>query len=178
MDPELDALLDRQCGVAGTDQIRKHLTRRGLEVMVNSGVLERIWRGIYCRGEPDDVTRLRGLDHACGTSVPVCLSTAAALHGFDTEEPADLHVLRLVRDCAPQTGLWCTGATVRRWSESVNVSPRRPHGRRSRSRVAFAGLVRWRRWMPPYAAGRANASNCPGLLLNKRVGGASSRFAT
>jgi hypothetical protein len=93
MDPELDALLDRQCGVASTDQIRKHLTRRGLEAMVNSGVLERIWRGIYCRGEPDDVTRLRGLDHACGTSVPVCLSTAAALHGFDTEEPADLHVL-------------------------------------------------------------------------------------
>jgi len=56
-------------------------------------VLERIWQGIYCRGEPDDSIRLRGLDYACGTDVPACLGTAAALHGFDTEEPADLHVL-------------------------------------------------------------------------------------
>src|SRR3954470_16044707 len=93
MHPELDAVLDRQCGVASSGQIREYLTRRGFEAMVNSGVLERIWQGIYCRGEPDDLTRLRGLDHSCGTTVPVCLGTAAALHGFDTEEPADLHVL-------------------------------------------------------------------------------------
>src|ERR1700754_1455676 len=93
MDPELDALFDRQGGVASSGQILNHLTRRGLEAMVHCGGLERIWQGIYCRGEPDDLTRLRGLDHSCGTSVPVCLGTAAALHGFDTEEPADLHVL-------------------------------------------------------------------------------------
>src|ERR1700754_5233541 len=93
MDPELDALFDRQGGVASSGQILNHLTRRGLEAMVHCGGLERIWHGIYCRGEPDDLMRLRGLDHACGTAVPVCLGTAAALHGFDTEEHADLHVL-------------------------------------------------------------------------------------
>ena len=93
MHPELDALFDRQHGVASSGQILDYLTRRGFEAMVNAGVLERIWQGTYCRGEPDDLTRLRGLDHACGTTVPVCLGTAAALHGFDTEEPADLHVL-------------------------------------------------------------------------------------
>ncbi len=29
----------------------------------------------------------------CGTKVAACLTTAAAMHGFDTEQPRDLHVL-------------------------------------------------------------------------------------
>ena len=90
---ELDRLFDRQGGVATSAQILSHLTRRGFEAELNTGNLERIWQGIYGRGEPTDELRLRGLDLSCGTSVPVCLGTAAALHGFDTEEPADLHVL-------------------------------------------------------------------------------------
>ena len=90
---ELDRLFDSQRGVATSAQILSHLTRRGFETELKTGDLERIWQGIYCRGEPTDELRLRGLDLSCGTSVPVCLGTAAALHGFDTEEPADLHVL-------------------------------------------------------------------------------------
>ena len=93
MHPELVALFDRQRGVASSAQILNYLTRRGFEAEVNSGVLERLWPGIYCRGEADDFTRLRGLDFSCGTRVAVCLGTAAAFHGFDTEEPPDLHVL-------------------------------------------------------------------------------------
>ncbi|HYZ66406.1 MAG TPA: hypothetical protein VE666_01135 [Mycobacterium sp.] len=93
MHPELDALFDRQHGVASSRQILNYLTRRSFETAVNSGVLERIWQGTYCRGEPDDLARLRGLDRMCGSTVAVCLGTAAALHGFDTEEPAELHVL-------------------------------------------------------------------------------------
>jgi len=42
MDPELDALFDRQGGVASSGQILDYLTRRGFEALVNSGVLERI----------------------------------------------------------------------------------------------------------------------------------------
>ena len=90
---ELDRLFDSQGGVATSAQILSHLTRRGFEAELKTGNVERIWQGIYCRGEPTDELRLRGLDLSCGTSVPVCLGTAAALHGFDTEEPADLHVL-------------------------------------------------------------------------------------
>jgi hypothetical protein len=93
MNRDLDALLDSQGGVAASGQILKILTRRGFEEELKTGDLERIWQGIYCRGEPDDWLRLRGLDLSCGTAVPVCLGTAAALHGFDIEEPADLHVL-------------------------------------------------------------------------------------
>jgi hypothetical protein len=93
MHPELDALFASQGGVASSAQILNYLTRRGFEAAVNCGALERLWPGVYCRGEPDDRLRLRGLDFSCGQAVPLCLGTAAALHGFDTEEPADLHVL-------------------------------------------------------------------------------------
>src|SRR5215210_3915709 len=90
---ELDELFVRQRGVATSGQILQHLTRRGFEAELKSGDLERIWQGVYCRGEPTDELLLRGLDLSCGCAVPVCLGTAAALHGFDTEQPADLHVL-------------------------------------------------------------------------------------
>jgi len=69
------------------------MSRRAFAAAVNSGVMERIWQGIYCLGEPDDGVRLHGLDLSCGAAVPICLGTAAAAYGFDTEEPADLHVL-------------------------------------------------------------------------------------
>ena len=90
---ELDRLFEEQGGVATSGQILRHLTRRGFEVELKTGNLERIWQGVYCRGEATDELRLRGLDLSCGTAVPVCLGTAAALHGFDTEQPADFHVL-------------------------------------------------------------------------------------
>jgi hypothetical protein len=93
MNRDLNSLLDSQGGVATSGQILKILTRRGLEAELETGDLERIWQGIYCRGEPTDELRLRGLDLSCGSAVPACLGTAAALHGFDTEEPSDLHVL-------------------------------------------------------------------------------------
>lgn len=90
---ELDRLFEEQRGVATSGQILCHLTRRGFEAELKTGNLERIWQGIYCRGGSTDELRLRGLDLCCGTAVPVCLGTAAALHGFDTEQPADFHVL-------------------------------------------------------------------------------------
>lgn len=93
MNDELQALFDAQDGVATTGQILDHLPRRRFEKLVETGVLERIWHGIYCAGEPDRDVRLRGLDLSTGRRVAVCLGTAAALYGFDTEQPKDLHVL-------------------------------------------------------------------------------------
>lgn len=93
MNDDLMRLLDTQGGVAASGQILARLTRRNFESAVNAGVLERIWHGIYCLGEPTDELRLRGLDLSCGKPVAVCLGTAAALFGFDTEQPPGLHVL-------------------------------------------------------------------------------------
>lgn len=89
----LIALFSAQGGVASSGQILAHMPRRAFEAAVDSGVLERLWQGIYCLGVPDDVLRLRGLDLLCARKVPVCLATAAAVHGFDTEAPGCLHVL-------------------------------------------------------------------------------------
>ncbi|RDH77813.1 hypothetical protein DVS77_15465 [Mycolicibacterium moriokaense] len=93
MDAGLERLFDEQGGVATSGQILALMSRRGFERALKEGVLEQIWYGIYCRGEADDFLRLRGLDLSCGRKVAACLGTAAALHGFDTEEPTDLHVL-------------------------------------------------------------------------------------
>ncbi|MGE0218968.1 hypothetical protein [Mycolicibacterium sp.] len=93
MNDELRALFHAQRGVATTSQILTHLRRRRFEKLVETGVLERIWQGVYCLGEPTDELRLRGMDLSAGTKVAVCLHTAAAMYGFDTEEPDDLHVL-------------------------------------------------------------------------------------
>ena len=93
MHAELERLLADQLGVATSGQILGIITRRAFEAELKTGALQRIWQGIYSHGEPDDVLRLRGLDLPCGNKVPVCLGTAAAIHGFDTEEPQDFHVL-------------------------------------------------------------------------------------
>ena len=93
MNPELAELFDKQGGVASSGQILARTTRRRFEAAVNCGVLERMWQGIYCLGEPTAELRLRGLDLSSGCSVPVCLGTAAAIYGFDTEGTVDLHVL-------------------------------------------------------------------------------------
>ncbi|MGE2732371.1 hypothetical protein ACQI4F_23135 [Mycolicibacterium vaccae] len=93
MNDELQRLFAVQGGVATTGQILRHLTRRRFEALAESGVLERIWHGVYCLGEPTDLLRLRGLDLSAGRPVAACLGTAAAVHGFDTEQPTELHVL-------------------------------------------------------------------------------------
>jgi hypothetical protein len=93
MNSDLELLLRDQGGVATNAQILEIISRRKFEALVETGVLERIWSGIYGVGEPDDALRLRGLDLSCGVVVPVCLATAAAIHGFDVQEDPNLHVL-------------------------------------------------------------------------------------
>lgn len=93
MNDELRQLFADQGGVATSGQLLARLTRHRFDKLVETGVLERIWHGVYCLGEPTELARLRGLDLSAGRPVAVCLATAAAVHGFDTEQPADLHVL-------------------------------------------------------------------------------------
>jgi hypothetical protein len=93
MDQRLDQLLATQDGVATTDQLMTCLTRRELAHILKTGQLQKIWYGVYARPDPGPLTRLRALDLTTGTRVAACLGTAAALHGFDTEDTRDLHVL-------------------------------------------------------------------------------------
>ncbi len=90
MNAELRRLLDAQGGVVAAGQALTFLSRRALEAHVNSGVLQKIWYGVYGRGEVNTGLRLRGLDLAAGTTVTACMGTAAAAYGFDTEGTAEL----------------------------------------------------------------------------------------
>jgi hypothetical protein len=93
MNPQVAELFGSQGGVATSAQILNLTTRHAFEKAIHTGVVERIWQGIYCLGEPTDAVRLRGLDLSTGRKVAVCLGTAAAVHGFDTESRPELHVL-------------------------------------------------------------------------------------
>jgi len=93
MHSELGRLLDAQGGVVTSAQALTFLTRRGLEAHVNNGALQKVWYGVYGRGEVTAALRLRGLDLAAGTTVAACMGTAAAAYGFDTEHTTDVHVL-------------------------------------------------------------------------------------
>ncbi len=141
MNADLEALLDAQNGVATSGQILTLQSRREFNDDLRTGALQRIWQGIYSRGAPDDWTRLRGLDLSAGAVVPICLCTAAALYGFDTENPKDLHVLNpphhqlrnadgLVvhrRDGAPMAEVRGRPATTAAWTAiEVARSLRRP----------------------------------------------------
>ncbi len=139
--PELTATFAAQGAVATSSQILLHLSRRDMQRLLRTGQLTRILPGIYCCGAPDVITRLRGLELRCGTHVAVCLSTAAAVFGFDTEDVTDLHVLNpkghllrnqpgLVvhrRDGAPLTSYRGRRLTTPAWTAvEVSRSVRRP----------------------------------------------------
>jgi hypothetical protein len=90
---KLQQLFDQQGRVATSGQILGLVSRYEFETVLKAKYLERIWQGVYCLGEPTDELRLRGIDLSCDGPVAVCLGTAAARFGFDTEEPRELHVL-------------------------------------------------------------------------------------
>lgn len=130
MNAELSQLLDTQGGVVTSAQALRFLSRRGLEAELNHGALQKVWYGVYGRGEVTTALRLRGLDLAAGTTVAACLGTAAAAYGFDTERTAGLHVLNpggrrlrstdgLVvhrREGAPLTVIGARPATTPAWT--------------------------------------------------------------
>lgn len=130
MDEQLSGLLVRQGGVVTSAQALTFLSRRQLEAELNRGTLQKVWYGIYGRGEVDTRLQLRGLDLVTGTKVSVCLATAAAAYGFDTQDVADLHVLNPPgrqlrsadglfvhrRDGAPLTSIHGRPATAPAWT--------------------------------------------------------------
>jgi hypothetical protein len=96
MRTDLDALFDAQGGVATTAQLLQVCSRSHLDTAIRDGGLMKVWPGVYSRHEADTLLRLRGLDLRAGEPVAICLATAAAAYGFDTEEVVDLHVLNPV----------------------------------------------------------------------------------
>jgi hypothetical protein len=90
---DLETLFESQGGVATTAQLLTVLSRSRLDILIRDGEFIKVWSGIYAREEPDTIVRLRGLDLRAREPVAICLATAAAAYGFDTEDVVDLHVL-------------------------------------------------------------------------------------
>jgi hypothetical protein len=91
--PEIESLFRAQGGVATTAQLLSVLSRSRIDTQIHNGHLVKVWPGIYSADQPDTLTRLRGLDLRAKEPVAICLGTAAAAYGFDTEEVIDLHVV-------------------------------------------------------------------------------------
>ncbi len=157
-------------------QVLTYLTRRGLEAELKHGPLQKIWYGIYGYGRITTELRLRGLDLATGTSVAVCLGTAAAAYGFDTEEPVDLHVLNppdqqlrsadgLVvhrREGAPLSEVAGRPATTPEWTAiEVARTLRRPRALATLDAALRSGTVPAARCNAPRSARRAGAASWP-----------------
>ncbi len=80
-------------GLATTAEMLQLMSRKRLAELVRAGALVRVWHGVYAWGEPDALTKLAALDLAASRPVVVCMGTAAALYGFDTENTSRVHIL-------------------------------------------------------------------------------------
>jgi hypothetical protein len=93
MSDRIDGLFRAQGGVVTTAQLLTYFSRSELDTRINRGQFIKIWPGVYSDAEPDTRIRLSGVDLRAGEPVAMCLSTAAAAYGFDTEDVVDLHVV-------------------------------------------------------------------------------------
>lgn len=113
-------------GIATTAQLLTTMTRQQLDVQVSKGNLVRVWHGVYATEVPDLFGRLDALDIFMGQRAVVCMGTAAALHGFDTENAATIHVLDPGVRMRPTTGLMVhqrVGAPLKRVSGRLATAP-------------------------------------------------------
>jgi len=120
------ALLDERGGFATTGELLTVMTRQQLDVQVKKGCLVRVWYGVYAAAEPDLLGRLAALDIFMGRPGIACLSTAAALYGFDTEAGRTVHVLDPGVRMRPTRGLMVhqrTGGPMKRVAGRVATAP-------------------------------------------------------
>jgi hypothetical protein len=80
-------------GFATHHQLMAVMSRKALASHMRAGAIVRVWHGVYALSSPDTVGRLAALDLIADKPLVACLSTAAALYGFDTEGGDVVHVL-------------------------------------------------------------------------------------
>ncbi len=120
------AVLDEGRGFATTTQLLTVMTRQELDVQVKNGGLVRVWYGVYAATEPDLLGRLQALDLFIRRHAVVCMGTAAALYGFDTENLARIHILDPGVRTRPSTALMVhqrNGAPLRRVAGRLATAP-------------------------------------------------------
>ncbi|KAA0098730.1 DUF559 domain-containing protein [Mycolicibacterium sp. P1-18] len=89
----LDAMFGQRGGLATTADLSSALNARTLALFVEAGAIVRVCHGVYALSPPDVLGRIAALDLMTGRELVACMNTAAALHGFDTENDPRVHVL-------------------------------------------------------------------------------------
>ncbi len=120
------AVLGKAGGFATTAQLLTVMTRQQLDVQVSNGGLVRVWYGVYAAERPNLLGRLAALDIFMGRHAVACMGTAAALHGFDTENTTAIHVLDPGVRMRPTIGLMVhqrTDAPLHRVSGRLATAP-------------------------------------------------------
>lgn len=126
MRTDASTVLGNLGGFATTEQLLKVMTRQQLDVQVKNGGLVRVWYGVYAAEQPNLLGRLAALDIFMGQPAVACMGTAAALHGFDTEDTTAIHVLDPGVRMRPTVGLMVhqrTGAPLQRVSGRLATAP-------------------------------------------------------
>jgi hypothetical protein len=119
-------LLENLGGFATTAQLLTVMTRQQIDVQAKNGGLVRVWHGVYSAQQPNLLGSLAALDIFMGQHAVACLGTAAALHGFDTENTTAVHVLDPGVRMRPTVGLMVhqrTGAPLQRVSGRLATGP-------------------------------------------------------
>ncbi|HEX2284116.1 MAG TPA: type IV toxin-antitoxin system AbiEi family antitoxin domain-containing protein [Mycobacterium sp.] len=89
----LEELFAANGGLATTEQLLDRMSYRTLVRRLRSGVIIRVWHGVYALHPPSTVEKLAALDLVSGQHIVACMHTAAEMYGFDTEPDNRLHIL-------------------------------------------------------------------------------------
>ena len=92
-------------GFATYQQLMTTMSRKTLAAQLQTGAIVRVCHGVYAPGAPDLIDRLEAWELMAGQRLVACMNTAAALHGFDIQADARLHVLDPGVRMRPSPGL-------------------------------------------------------------------------
>jgi hypothetical protein len=90
---DIESVLLARGGLATTAELLTVTTRKRLAGFIKAGRLIRVYHGVYALDEPDILSKLAALDLVARQPVVACMSTAAALYGFDSENTSRVHIL-------------------------------------------------------------------------------------
>ncbi len=126
MNVSVEEIFAANGGVATAAQLTTVMTRKMVASLVRSGAIVRVRRGVYAPSRPDIADRLAALDLLNATPIAVCMSTAAAMYGFDTENDDRIHVLEPGVRIRPDAHVMVhqrLGAPLRRVSGRLATAP-------------------------------------------------------
>ena len=122
----IDELFGSTGGLATREQLLSAMSRKMIAAHLKAGAIIRVWHGVYSLSPPDVGGRLAGLELMTGKRIVACMSTAAQLYGFDTENDDRIHILDPGVRVRPTKGLMVhqrIGAPLRRIGGRLATAP-------------------------------------------------------